>query len=108
MSIIYTNLNILASGILFIYLKQLVINTLPINKIKNSVKLKNLGTHLFVKVPRPGDREMNFSVFESSCHLLLPVLPLIGRGNHVKCPAQGHNKRTCRPISTLTLLNVER
>jgi len=29
--------------------------------------------HLFVKVPRPGDNEGNFSVFESSCHLLLPV-----------------------------------
>jgi len=26
-----------------------------------------LGTHLFVKVPRPGDSEVTFSVFESSC-----------------------------------------
>jgi len=26
----------------------------------------------------------------------------------VKCLAQGHNKRTCRLISTLTLLNAER
>jgi len=25
--------------------------------------------HLFVKLPRPGDREVTFSVFESSCHL---------------------------------------
>jgi len=32
-----------------------------------------LGTHLFVKVPRPGDSKMTFLVFESSCHLLLPV-----------------------------------
>jgi len=32
-----------------------------------------LGTHLFVKVARPGDSEGTFSVFESSCHLLLPV-----------------------------------
>jgi len=32
-----------------------------------------LGTHLFVKVPRPGDSKGTFSVFESSCHLLLPV-----------------------------------
>jgi len=32
-----------------------------------------LGTHLFVKVHRPGDSEVIFSVFESSCHLLLPV-----------------------------------
>jgi len=27
--------------------------------------------HLFVKVPRPGDSEGTFSVFESSCQLLL-------------------------------------
>jgi len=32
-----------------------------------------LGTHLFVKVPRPGDSEVTFVVFESSCHLSLPV-----------------------------------
>jgi len=32
-----------------------------------------LGTHLFVKVPRPGDSEVTFEVFESRCHLLLPV-----------------------------------
>jgi len=32
-----------------------------------------LGTHLFVKVPRPGDSEETFSVMELSCHLLLPV-----------------------------------
>jgi len=32
-----------------------------------------LGPHLFVKVPRPGDSEVTFPVFESSCHLLLPV-----------------------------------
>jgi len=31
------------------------------------------GTHLFVKVPRPGDSDVTFSVFELSCHLLLPV-----------------------------------
>jgi len=30
--------------------------------------------HLFVEVPRPGDSEVTFSVFELSCHLLLPVL----------------------------------
>jgi len=27
-----------------------------------------LGTHLFVKVPRPGDSEVTFLVFELSCH----------------------------------------
>jgi len=29
--------------------------------------------HLFVKVLRPGDSEVTFSVFELSCHLLLSV-----------------------------------
>jgi len=28
---------------------------------------------LFAKLPRPGDSEVIFSVFESNCHLLLPV-----------------------------------
>jgi len=32
-----------------------------------------LGTHLFVKVPQPGGSKVTFLVFESSCHLLLPV-----------------------------------
>jgi len=32
-----------------------------------------LGTHLFVKVPQPGDSEVTFLVIESSCHLILPV-----------------------------------
>jgi len=32
-----------------------------------------LVTHLFVKVPRPGDSEETFSVFQLRCHLLLPV-----------------------------------
>jgi len=67
-----------------------------------------LGTHLFVKVPRLGDSEVTLSIFESSCHLLLPVYPLKGKDNPVKCLAQGHNKQTCRPISTLTLLTAER
>jgi len=34
---------------------------------------EGLDTHLFVKVPRPGDSEGTFSVFESSCYLLLPA-----------------------------------
>jgi len=33
--------------------------------------LSGLGTHLFVKVPRPGDSEGTPSVIESSFHLLL-------------------------------------
>jgi len=60
-----------------------------------------LGTYLFVKVPRPGDNDVTFPVFESSCHLLLSVLPLKGRGNPVKCLAQGYNKRPYRHISIL-------
>jgi len=36
-------------------------------------KCLGLGIHLFVKVPRPGDSEGTFSVFELSCHLFLPV-----------------------------------
>jgi len=71
----------------------------------SGIECLGLGTHLFVKEPRPGNSEGTFSVFESSCHLLLPVK---GRGNPVKCLAQGHNKRTCRPIFKLTLLNAER
>jgi len=41
-----------------------------------------LGTHLFVKVHRPGDSKETFSVFESSYHLLqsnhskVEVIPL--------------------------------
>jgi len=34
--------------------------------------------------------------------------PLKGRGNPVKCLAQGHDKRTCRPAFTLSLFNAER
>jgi len=40
---------------------------------KHSPLISGLSTHLFVKVPRPGDSEVTFSVFESSCHMLLPV-----------------------------------
>jgi len=32
-----------------------------------------LLAHLFVKIPGPGDSEVTFLVFESSCRLLLPV-----------------------------------
>jgi len=66
--------------------------------------------HLFVKVPLPGDSEGTFSVFQSSCHLLLPVYLLthLGRGNPVKCLAQRHHKRTCRPIFTLSHFHAER
>jgi len=36
-------------------------------------EVDGLGAHLFVKVQRPGDSKGTFSVFESNCHLLLPV-----------------------------------
>jgi len=44
-----------------------------------------LGTHLFVKVPQPGDSEGTgtFLVTESSCHLLLPSY----QSNHSKVEA---------------------
>jgi len=48
-------------------------------------------SHLFIKLPRPGDSEVTLAVFKSSYHLLLPVKPLKGRGNLVECLAQGHN-----------------
>jgi len=31
----------------------------------------------------------------------IPVLPFKGRDNLIKCLVWGHNKRSCRPISTL-------
>jgi len=49
---------------------------------------------LYFKVPRTGDSEVTFSFFESSYSMLLSVYPLKGRGNPVKCLAQGHNKRS--------------
>jgi len=39
---------------------------------------------------------VTFAGFESSCHLLLAVSLLKGRGNLVKCLVQVLNKRTCR------------
>jgi len=35
--------------------------------------LFGLGSHLFVKVPQPGDNEETFLVFKSSYHVILPV-----------------------------------
>jgi len=50
-----------------------------------NVQLLGLGTHLFVKIPRPGDSEGTFSILES------------------KVPCSRTYKRTCRRISTQTL-----
>jgi len=43
-----------------------------LSKIEPRVLIKKC-THLYIKVPRPRYSEGTFSVFESSCHLLLPV-----------------------------------
>jgi len=55
-------------------------------------------SHLFVKVPRPGDSEVTVLAFESSCNMLLLIEPLKGRDNSVKCFDQGHNKWTCQLV----------
>jgi len=57
-----------------------LINISPYNRGNASLatlysfpRLNGFGAPLFIKVPRPGDSKETFSVFESSCHLLLPV-----------------------------------
>jgi len=52
------------------------------------------GTHLFVKVPRPGDSGRTFLVFESSCHLLLyqskvQLIPLRALPKEITCELAG-------------------
>jgi len=59
-------------SILYLYLNAFL-STYFIFVFKYILKVLVLGTHSFVKVPRPGDSEVTFLVFESSCHLLLPV-----------------------------------
>jgi len=60
-----------------------------------------------LKVPRPGDNEGTFSASNqaATCYYQSKFK---GRGNPVKCFAQGHKKQTCRPIFTLSLLFAER
>jgi len=41
--------------------------------VSESLKLTLYVLIYFVKVPRPEDSEVSFSVFESNNHLLLPV-----------------------------------
>jgi len=38
-----------------------------IKKCPRRLETKGLGTHLFVKIPRPRDNEGTFSIFELSC-----------------------------------------
>jgi len=72
------------------------------NNLLASGSYSVLGTSSLVKVPQPGDSNETFSVFNASCHLLLPVEPFKGRDNPVKCLAQEH-KRTFRIILALFL-----
>jgi len=66
------------------FVKNLKNFTLKNNVIlQNSLKILGWNNYiflqfffrLFAKLPRPGDSERTFSVFESSCHLLLSVEP---------------------------------
>jgi len=52
-------------------------------------------THLFSKVPQSGDREVSFSVFESSSHALVTFLTSLAS---YQVTSQRHNKRTCRLV----------
>jgi len=49
-----------------------MIQSIDLTSIKNPLNI-GLGTHLYVESPWPGDSKVTFSVFEKSCHLLLPV-----------------------------------
>jgi len=72
---------------------------------------KDTGTHLFDKVPWPNDQEtakwpLRSSSQAATCyyqsnHSKVDAIPLSAM------PKEGHNKRTFRPVSTLTLLNAE-
>jgi len=65
-----------------------------------------LGTHLFVKVPRP--QQSDLFCLRVKLPPVTTSLTTQARGNPIKCLAQGHNKQTCLLISTQTLLNAER
>jgi len=52
--------------LLFLTAKRFLVIELNLFKL-------GLGSHLFVKVSRPGVSGGTFSVLEPSCHLLLPV-----------------------------------
>jgi len=45
----------------------------PLNTTSDVLMMYLVLAHLFVKIPLPVDSEGSFSVFESICHLLLPV-----------------------------------
>jgi len=56
-----------------LYCKASSSNILSANMFIPYQYVLGLAPHLFVKIHRPGDSEGTFAVFESSCHLLLPV-----------------------------------
>jgi len=53
--------------------KDQVSSQVSIPIVNGKTLFLGLGTHLFVKVPRPGDSEVTFLVFQSSFHLFLPL-----------------------------------
>jgi len=54
------------------YLRNIALGDNYLKKLSKHLAIMVLS-HLFVKVSRPRDSEDTFSIFESSCHLLLPV-----------------------------------
>jgi len=70
------------------------------DKVERDLTVLFFGLVFTVAPLPPG----NFSADALGCHLLLPVYkPLKGRGNPVKCLAQGYNMRTCQIFFTLYL-----
>jgi len=76
-----------------------------IDPVRIALGTLGLGTHLFIKIPRPGDsgRPLRSSSQVAICsyqsdHFKVEAIPF----------AQGHNKRTCWPICTLSLFYAER
>jgi len=59
----------LAVAIDLFHLLELV----PLPSLQDPIFLRCSFARLFAKLPRPGDSEVTFAVFELSCHLLLPV-----------------------------------
>jgi len=43
--------------------------------------LVGLSSHLFVKIPRPGNNEVTFSIFESNCQMLAVIASYLQREN---------------------------
>jgi len=64
--------------------------------------------HLFAKILRPGDSEGTFSVIELSCHLLLPVQPLKGRGSPLSALLKDTTSELAGLFFTLYPFHVER